>query len=518
MTPTPSQIEDIRKAVRKDTKWSLFMGPLRLILPAVGTLILFRVVLDTSGIEVLGLWALLSSFITYFSLVDIGFSQLLTREITTETRFSTNLAAYRDYHSAKLVYLCIFLALTPMILGLASAIPAYPYATMGVLASISLILWGTYFQLVAKLRGAILAAHQDFRYSQLVASVVPLLTSAFGIAGALLGYPIEGLGLGFFVTALALDVAIARRVRKNHAGWASISRQELWQVRPFHRSRAMVHRGLHLYTLSLGMMLRDPVFRLVIAGTLGTAALAVYAIASRASTLARDVIAGGFAVLYSSLATLFRMGDREEVVRVLKNAVVSVTALGVLSLGCFWVLVEPILVLWLNEVPDQAVQVTRILLVWNLITLFNLPFFFLLTASGNEKVVSLAAWLHAGAILLVVPAAILLPISLIELALIWAGSSVLTQMMLYTQVHVKLKLLMPVVRSRRMFAHFLLLAAFFAYCVYLGFGLLTGTTANLLLYLSAGALVYLFLAWWLNFRGGRPLLASIQVRRTPFSA
>lgn len=460
-------MKDLKKAIEHDTKWSIALGPLRLIVPVAATLVLYRVVFSTSGIEILGLWGLIVSLATYLSLTDIGFSELLTREIKNEIRFSPQSEPYKNYHSAKFVYLVVFFIVSTITLLSIFAIDKLPYNKIGFAFSIYFICWGVFFQLNSKLAAALLAAHQDFRFSQLISSFTPLLTSAFGIIGALAGYPIEGLAMGFFLNAFTVFNMVTWRIRHNHPQWYKFSSGSIRHETPFFRCRQMISRGVHLYTLSLGAMIREPIFRLIITFTLGLDAVGVYAIATRASSAARQILAGGFNVLYPSFSTLLRLNNRRALLNVLRNAIIYLYAFGAISLGTFWVLTEHVLLLWLNEIPQHSVIATRTLIIWNLITLFNLPFFFLLKAAGEEKTVSIAIWMHTGLLAFMIPLASIIQIKLIDMLVYWTASSLFTQLLIYYRVHRKLHLFFPAFMSTTSIINLAAVGSFLLYCFYL---------------------------------------------------
>jgi O-antigen/teichoic acid export membrane protein len=175
--------------------------------------------------------------------------------------------------------------------------------------------------------------------------------------------------------------------------------------------------------------------------------------------------------------------------KILQRTVFYLYAFGAISLGTFWVLADHLISLWLGEIPQHAVLATRTLIIWNLITLFNVPFFFLLKAASEEKVLSLAIWLHTSLLLLMIPIAIIIDVSLFGMLVYWTVSSLFTQLYIYYQVHHKLCLLLPSFSSGASIINLVLMIFFMGYCFYLPWLSLPSVTGYLL-YIIPAIFVY----------------------------
>ena len=92
--------------IRRDAGSAAMLGPLRLIVTTIGTLILYRVVLARAGLDIIGIWSMLNVIGTLISLVDVGFSQVLTRKTDVADGPEGATESLLDKCAAELVYRC----------------------------------------------------------------------------------------------------------------------------------------------------------------------------------------------------------------------------------------------------------------------------------------------------------------------------------------------------------------------------------------------------------------------------
>ena len=423
---------------------SVFFGPLRIIVPAFAALFLYRVVFQESGLSVLGLWSLILAVSSYLLMADVGFSQLLIREIPRGAVTSPFLGAYQNFVVAQFAYLLVSLVAAPLLAFVAFVWQQDAYESSALAASVAVLVISIGIQLIARLYGSVLAANQDYAFYQLVLSFSPLLMLLIGFFGATNRVPIEGLAVGHLCSSVALLMILKLRCRRRYTGWDKVVGRRLFRMRPILRLRMMVSRGLHFYNMAVGSMVRDPIYRGLITSIVGLEALGIYAIGAKVSSAAREVIASGYAALYPSVNTLLRAGNRAAVVRLMRKGMVVLYALGGASLLVVFLTAEFFLDIWLGSSTFEMIAVTRVLLVWCFITLLNVPFHYFLMAAGDEKVLSIAVWVHVLLILFVWPLSFFMPMSVVDLAIYWTITSVFTQGIIFYTMHAKHGLLLPV--------------------------------------------------------------------------
>lgn len=455
---------NLRQAVHRDAGRAVLIGPLKAIVPIITAFILFPVVISKSGIEVLGLWSLISTAISYITVADVGFSQLLMREIHRDDPPGILSSHYADYVAAQRAYLLILiaslLAFSAVAQQVANAVGAV-YSAEGLIFSIVLIIFGGMLQVFGKLDAAVLSANQDNSYAQLVANLTPLFMFSATIVGAFLLRPIEGFAIGTVLTGLAMVTSYRWRLRRQHPRWMAARVSISW-LEAASRTYRLFRRGVYLYSIPVGFILREPLLRFVIVAGLGLEAVAIYTIAARVSAAARQIVADGFIVLYPSLAALHRAGDRIGMVKLLYLSLMLLAALGTATLGLLFGLADIVITLWLGELPENVLWATRILLVWNLITLFNVPFFHLLQATGQEKTVSLALWAHT---IMVFPLWFFVRsfnFAILDILIYWTVTSIVTQLLIYYAVESRLSLFWVVILRPRVILVLVSGLAFFA--------------------------------------------------------
>lgn len=444
--------DNTSKQIKRDLKLSVLTGPFTFIVPIFSYLLLYPIILSRSSIDVLGIWSLYVTTASFFTVADLGFSQHFIRE-SGKDRSQQLLAELKgDLNSAKRFYLFVgsvgLLIITFLFKSIFS--PAENvYSSGGLFISAILLVIGTTLQLISTLDAAILSARADNYFVRLVKSVSPLFTYSFAIVGALFKFPIEGFVTGFLFANSFLIIVYRNRQKHNHAEWYSIEvSTTISQTIP--NLRRLIKEGWQLYVVSVGMIIRQPVVRYVIAIGLGLPAVGVFDIAMRITTTSRDVIASGFTTLYPSFSYFFRNRLRDKIIDIIRITLMLLIPIGIITVVVLIYYSDFILKIWLNDVPVGTVSATQILAIWQFMTLLNIPFWHLLLASHNERVAAIAVWVHTISILILLPLKLLnIEFSLLQLLLYWTIAAGLTQIMIYVFVEYKLKLLLSVFRDKK---------------------------------------------------------------------
>ena len=95
------------KQVKRDLKLSVLTGPLTFIVPVLSYLFLYPIILSRSNLEVLGIWSLYVTTVSFFTVADIGFSQHLIREAGIDRDEKTLIKLKKESLSAKRFYLLL---------------------------------------------------------------------------------------------------------------------------------------------------------------------------------------------------------------------------------------------------------------------------------------------------------------------------------------------------------------------------------------------------------------------------
>jgi O-antigen/teichoic acid export membrane protein len=419
------------RAIR-DLKLSALAGPAQVLVSAVAYALVYPTIVARSGLEVLGLWSFLASLMAYLGLADVGFSSLIVRKVGANTTGSLSSVA-TEYVTARRFYVLAgavaVVAAVAVLWGGGAELPGYASGAVMAL-SIAGLLVATVVQLVTQLVQAVLSGAHETYATQVINGVTPPIRLAATLVGALAARPIEGLAAGALLEA-ALRYALsrwwlARRVPSWRTSDVRLGPRGTWRC-----LCEMIRQGWGLYAISLGFLLREPVFRTVITMSLGLAATGVYEIAARIPDALRTIINAGSRALYPSFARLHALGDRERLVGLIRTVLVVNVSGAVLVLGGYYVVADVLLATWLRGLSPDVASATRLMTLWSAITLGNVPYWYLLQASGNERTAARSLWLHTGLILAVVPLSRWWPLTLDGLLVYWTATSVLTQIAIY---------------------------------------------------------------------------------------
>jgi len=420
--------------IHRDLRLSHLVGTLRILLPTAVVFATYPVLLRRAGLEVVGVWSLLSTVVGYTGLLDIGFTSVLTKAMATGSGQLdvTRLAVWRRSAAAAYLVGGVALAIGGLLVGSHLAAfgvaPRFQHAvTIGLVA----LILATICQLMMKLELTVFKAHHQTYVEQWVLSLATTLTYLAGLIGAYLDRPIEALALGALVANGLLYIWVRAAVRKT---FPDLFRALALASRPIRvvDFRDLVHHGKHFFSLSLVFVVREPVFRLLIAWILGAGAVGLYDIANRTPMLVRELGASGSQSLFAGLARTDSSGGRGETERVLRAAFFYLFALGGTGLAFFAVSRDLVFIVWLGKsAPSGLSQAGLLMAVWWGITLLNVPFYWLLQARGLEKPLANSVWLHTASVVAVVTLARSSFHSLAGILAVWIVSGIATQVYIY---------------------------------------------------------------------------------------
>jgi O-antigen/teichoic acid export membrane protein len=421
----------VKDVIRRDLRLSYLVAPFRIVVPILGYVVLYPVILNGFDAAILGLWSLLAVIPQALSSIDFGFSLILTREVGGTQGKDLRAAAdkYRAAQGAFLIAAPLLLA-AAVIASVFLPLQDLNYSTAGIQFSIIVMTATVILQRLAALDLAILNGLGDNYYTHFVAVWSPMVFFAIAVAGALLRVPLEALSIGFFSSVVIGWAAYRWRLRSKHTAWFE------GDMTPMHKVKVcgivqLMRDGWLLYAASLGMMLRDPLLRYTIGLSIGLEAVAVYEVAMRLGRTGRDVISSGFSALYSSFSVLIRQNEFDEVRTITSDALLLLCLGGGGLIGGIYLFAPTLLQFWLGDIGVTMVEPTRIVCMWAAITLLNTPFWYQLLAGKSERHAAQAIWLHTLSVLLIIPVAMWIEISLTEVLLYWLVGSILTQVYLF---------------------------------------------------------------------------------------
>jgi len=245
--------------VKQDLKLSVLTGPLTFIVPVLSYLFLYPIILSRSSLEVLGIWSLYVTTVSFFTVADIGFSQHFMREAGADREVDILLKLKKELLSAKRFYLLLGVCGIAIVFLLKNSLfdsAENVYSSSALFYSALILVIGTTLQLISSLDAAILSARADNYFVKLVRSVSPIFTYGVAIIGALFYSPIEGFAAGFFLANTFLIFIYYKRIKNKHTTWSVLS-FTLTLKETSARLNELFKQGWQLYSVSLGMILRQ---------------------------------------------------------------------------------------------------------------------------------------------------------------------------------------------------------------------------------------------------------------------
>ena len=416
---------------RRDLLLSYVGGPMRIVLPTAVLFVLYPWVLREHGLAVIGVWGLLSTFVSYGGLLDAGVSPLLVRELARgpDDVAVDRLARWRAtasyvYAACAAVFALVALSVI-MVLG---APRETGYSRAGLAITVVALAAGLVVHLLARLDLCLFRAQGRTYAEQWALSLSSAGGYAIGAGGLLVARPLEGLAVGFLVGSSGL--LVWTRFAARRAFPALYSR---YHIRRFAISSADVRslwtHSRHLASLTAVFAVREPLFRLLLASAAGVSAVAVYELASRVPMLIREIGASGG---QSLLGPLSRLGPaHEHTTELVRNSLTISLFLGGTGLAFFAVARVAVLEFWLGSITTELATAALIMAGWWALTLINVPFFWLLQALGREKDVARAVWLHVIGLVAATPLLLWSDASTLAWMLAYALSGLTTQIYLY---------------------------------------------------------------------------------------
>ena len=301
--------ENNSNQIKQDLKLSVLTGPATFVIPVISYFFLYPIILSRSSLEVLGIWSLYVTTASFFTVADLGFSQHFIREAGKDRDKNILSALKIELVSANRFYLLLgFLSIIFISIfrnGLFGSVENI-YPLNGLFTSALILIISTTLLLISSLDAAILSSRADNYYVRLVKSISPIFTYSVAIIGALIKLPIEGFAVGSLVSNLFLIWIYRKRINNKHLEWSTIKiRLSINQT--FNSLKTLILNGWKLYSVSVGLIIRQPILRYVIAFGLGLPATGIFDIAMRITSTSRDVVSAGFGSLYPSLAYFFRI-------------------------------------------------------------------------------------------------------------------------------------------------------------------------------------------------------------------
>jgi O-antigen/teichoic acid export membrane protein len=442
--------DNYSELIKHDLKLSVITGPITFVIPLISYFFLYPIILSRSNLEVLGIWSLYVTTATFFTVADLGFSQHFIREAGKDRDATTLSILKLETVTASRFYLLLGLAgiiIVSIFRDVLFESVSDIYSAGGLFISAIILIISTTVQLISSIDAAVLSARADNYYVKIIKSFSPIFTYSIAIIGALFQMPIEGFAAGALISNLFLVFTYRKRIKRNHHNWQMLKNTLPTQMM-FESFKELLKKGWKLYIVSIGMIIRQPVFRYVIALSLGLPAAGIFDIAMRLTSASRDIISSGFGSLFPSLSYFYRINDNHRILEIIRKSLIILLPVGIIAASILIYSADVIYKLWLPVLPSGIVTATAILAIWQLMTILNVPFWFLLQAAHQEKIAAVAIWAHTVLIILLIPLKIYITgLSLNTLLIYWTVTAIFTQLQIYFYVEKRLSMFWDVFKD-----------------------------------------------------------------------
>ncbi len=335
--------------VDKLLKGSL-VGILRVGLAVPLYLVLTPFMLSKLGVDMFGLWSFSTIMIGFVSLTDFGFKNSLVRYIAgnldrhdgINRHFS---AAFWLYATMSIFVIFITLLFVNVIVSQLFGIQDR-YHDLGVFVlivsavSFSIRFLATPFQ-------AVIEGYQEHFYSQFV-SLLWLIVNFVGTIIALMITPdLRVLGIVSIAANLLFPVMFIYRVRKRfpflNVRFGGIDKQALVNLFKF---------GAGIQVATVLIMLREPIYKIIISHTYGLGSLASFDIAYRLCTQSASIVISPLLGTFAVSALLYNRSD--ELIKILRPMLGFVLAVFIPATLFFSSFSAKLVSLWIGQQADET--------------------------------------------------------------------------------------------------------------------------------------------------------------------
>ncbi|HYJ47349.1 MAG TPA: oligosaccharide flippase family protein [Pyrinomonadaceae bacterium] len=329
------------------------------ILLAVSSFVIIPIILRYLSREDYGLWATIGQMLGYLALLDLGVGSAVVRR-TARMREHGDIEAVNRMVSTAVALYCL-LGLVFLLAGLGigfflpnwSAIPQ-SRAHVAVIMFIIMIVYGA-ISFPLRVASSTLTGYQHMAAANMTNMAANLLAPVVSVVLLLAGLGILSLPLGQvaagLLAAIAAFVILKRAVPNLRINWASVSRAE---------AREIFGWSWQLFLNNIAVAIIYQTDNLVVAGSVGLAAVTVYTLTSRLPMYAMPLVFALGDSCHPGAFELYEQGNfdrlREVYTRVMRLTVAAGMAIAVVAVAFN----ESFMRLWVGESNYGGLMLTVI--------------------------------------------------------------------------------------------------------------------------------------------------------------
>jgi O-antigen/teichoic acid export membrane protein len=342
-----------------------------------------------------GLWMLIASMTAYFQLLDLGFGAGIVRHVADADARRDVAAVNRVLSTFVVVYAGIGVAAA---LGIAAVclwiVPRFPNLSADDVRKGQwlLAIMGARIALgfPMSVYGAVTTARQRFASNNVVAIGATLVQGALTYLVLSAGYGLVPLVAA--TTAASIGAYVFYRINARRAFPAL-------DIRPsrFHGSlvRDVTAFSVYLFVIDVAVQISLNLDNLVVASALGTAAVAVYAIAFRLAEMQRQLCNQFNGLLFPVVVRMDAHGDAAALHRMLVDGTRIVLTLVVGVTICLIGFAAPLVRVWVGPGFEGSVAPLYVLAIVGVVIVAQGPLGSVLLATGRHRLVAFTALTEA---------------------------------------------------------------------------------------------------------------------------
>jgi O-antigen/teichoic acid export membrane protein len=341
-----------------------------------------------------GLWMLAASMTAYFQLLDLGYGSGLVRHLAAADAQGDTALVNRLLSTFAIVYAGIGLVAGAGIASLVIwALPHFPRLTPSQIAEARFVLVVLGVRVAVgfpmTIFGAATTARQRFALTNLVATAAALLNGALTFGLLALGHRVRAVVTASTAVSLASYVAYAWAARRAFPDFrlrtAAFSTPLVRQVTAF---------SIYTFVIDLAVQINFNVDNLVIGAAIGTAAVAVFAVALRLADFQRQVCNQLNGLMFP-IVVRFNSSNEPRALERLRGLMVDGTRIALtLVLGitvCLMTFAEPLISRWMGPGFDASVLPLCVLAVAGIVLVGQGPADNILLGTGRHRLVAYVA-------------------------------------------------------------------------------------------------------------------------------
>lgn len=406
--------------IHRNLLGSLGMALLVFMVTAAANLLLLGWFGQRGGLELIGLWTVLLTVLSFVLLVDYGYSDALTQMVAIE---------------GPAVPLSITLRLSGWVLAVSVLATALAFAGADLMTMRPETVWGG---LMAAWAGVLQIAsgwlislrlgrhEQHWWYLKTLVRVVAQTAAAPVL---MLGTQIDGivaLGLSLLLGGLA-ETLLTLYATRHDLAKASLA-----------AARAVPARTVLALTRGFGpanilQRLQEPVIRTLLARLGGIEVLGAFVVAWKIPQTASAAVSEGLRSLLPGLSNLLQADETEKVAILIGQSLFLQMALSVPISLFLWIHAPPVFEIWLGLSDPVLIQVARVVIIGYAAINLTVPFFWSIQAYGYSSTI---AWLTALNIAIIAAVCVPALTFLDQAILVCALGIVLSQVLFSLSVHV----------------------------------------------------------------------------------